>query len=132
MKTITIRTDKRQQFVDITREVRQAVAESGVKEGVAVVFTPHTTAGVTINENADPDVLRDLALTYSSVFPDRADYLHCEGNSDAHMKSSVTGCQTTLIISGGSVVLGVWQNVYFCEFDGPRTRKVYVQTAGDK
>ncbi|MBO4548216.1 MAG: YjbQ family protein [Abditibacteriota bacterium] len=132
MKTITIRTDARQQFVDITGAVKQAVRESGVKDGIAVVFTPHTTAGITINENADPDVLRDLSLTYSAVFPDRSDYRHCEGNSDAHMKSSVTGCQTTLIVSGGSVVLGVWQNIYFCEFDGPRTRTVYVQTAGEK
>ncbi len=130
METISINTTARRQFVDITDKVRKAVKASGISEGIAVIFTPHTTAGITINENADPDVLSDLIKGYSSVFPNRPDYLHCEHNSDAHFKSSVTGCSLTCIVSKGELVLGVWQAVYFCEFDGPRTRKIFVQARG--
>ncbi len=130
MRTITITTTARQQFADITEQVKQAVSSFNISEGIALVYTPHTTAGITINENADPDVLHDLGLAYKKFFPELEEYRHIENNSDAHLKSSLTGCSVSCIISDGKPVLGVWQNIYFCEFDGPRTRKIYVQAVG--
>ena len=118
-------------FVDITARVKQVVRESGIDEGLCVVFCPHTTAAITINENADPDVVRDLKLALEDVFPDRRDFRHAEGNSAAHLKSSAIGASETLLVSNGSLVLGTWQGIYFCEFDGPRHRKVYVQMVGE-
>jgi len=117
-------------FYNITGQVREAVSKSGVKEGIAVVFCPHTTAGITINENADPDVVPDILLGLSKAYPDRAEFKHFEGNSAAHIKASTVGESVTIIISGGKPKLGTWQGIYFCEFDPPRNRKFYVQIVG--
>lgn len=114
-------------LVDITREVREAVTESGVNEGICVVFCPHTTAAITINENADPDVRSDFVLGMDKIFPGMAEFRHAEGNSDAHLKSSSVGASETIIVSKNKLLLGTWQGVYFCEFDGPRRRKFYVK-----
>lgn len=122
----SVNTDA-ENFHNITPQVREAVAKSGVADGLCVVFCPHTTAGVTINENADPDVVRDLLLGLSRAFPDRAEYRHMEGNSAAHLKASCMGSSVTLIIREGRLLLGTWQGVYLCEFDGPRQRKFAVQ-----
>jgi secondary thiamine-phosphate synthase enzyme len=116
----------RQDFYDITAQVREAVSKSGVTDGIAVVFCPHTTAGITINENADPDVVGDILLGLDKAFPDRAGFRHAEGNSAAHLKASATGSSVTVVIDGGKLVLGTWQGIYFCEFDPPRSRKFYV------
>jgi secondary thiamine-phosphate synthase enzyme len=118
---------QKQDFYNITAQVREAVAKSGVTDGIAVVYCPHTTAGITINENADPDVARDLLLGLEKAFPDRAEFRHGEGNSSAHLKASAMGSSATVIISGGKLVLGTWQGIYFCEFDPPRSRKFYVK-----
>jgi secondary thiamine-phosphate synthase enzyme len=116
-----------QNLIAITAQVRGAIAESGVQSGICVVYCPHTTAGITINENADPDVVRDLLLAYDRAFPDQQAFRHCEGNSAAHAKASAMGSSVTLLIENGRPLLGTWQNVYFCEFDGPRTRKFWVK-----
>ena len=112
---------------NITEKVRDGVAKSGVTEGICVVYCPHTTAGITVNENADPDVADDMLLGLSAAYPDRAQFKHMEGNSAAHLKASAMGCAQTLIIREGEPLLGRWQGVYFCEFDGPRTRRFYVK-----
>lgn len=118
-------------FVDITAQVKIAVRESSVEEGLCVVYCPHTTAAITINENADPDVVRDLKLALADTFPDRREFKHAEGNSAAHLKSSAIGASETIPVTGGAMALGTWQGIYFCEFDGPRHRKVYVQVVGE-
>ena len=120
----------REDFYNITAQVREAVAKSGVTDGIAVVFCPHTTAGITINENADPDVVHDMMLGLAKAYPDRPEFRHGEGNSAAHLKASAVGSSVTVIIDGGKPVLGTWQSVYFCEFDPPRTRKFYVKVIG--
>jgi secondary thiamine-phosphate synthase enzyme len=131
MYTFEVRTTARNQFVEITDEVRAAVRRAGVKAGVCVVYCPHTTAGLTIQENADPDVVRDMLLWLGQHVPkDVPGFRHAEGNSDSHLKASLVGSSVTLIVDAGDVVLGRWQGVYFCEFDGPRTRQVYVQIIG--
>jgi len=122
----TVRTASRQQMLDITDRVQEAVSVSGAREGLCMVFVPHTTAGVTINENADPSVQRDMLGELDKVVPLQDDYEHTEGNSAAHLKSSLFGCSCLVPVEGGRLVLGTWQGVYFCEFDGPRTRKVQV------
>lgn len=116
-----------QGLVDITSELCEAIKESGVNEGICVVFCPHTTAAVTINENADPDVRSDFVAGMDRIFPDMEICRHREGNSDAHLKSSAVGASEVIIIRKGKPLLGTWQGVYFCEFDGPRTRKFYVK-----
>lgn len=116
-----------QGLVDITSELCEAIKESGVNEGICVVFCPHTTAAVTINENADPDVRSDFVAGMDRIFPDMEIFRHREGNSDAHLKSSAVGASKVIIIRKGKPLLGTWQGVYFCEFDGPRTRKFYVK-----
>ena len=118
-------------LVDITAEVTEAISESGVNEGICVVYCPHTTAAITINENADPDVKSDFIAGFNKVFPDFETFRHAEGNSDAHIKSSVVGASETIIVTAGRPLLGIWQGVYFCEFDGPRNRKFYVKVMGD-
>ena len=120
-------------FHNITAQVKQDVRESGVSEGLCTVFCPHTTAAITINENADPDVQRDLKLALGDIFGryDRPDFRHAEGNSHAHLKSSVVGASETIPISGGQLALGIWQGIYFCEFDGPRNRRFHVQIVGE-
>ena len=128
MKTqkFTLHTE-RQGYYNITSTVRKVIAESGVQSGLCVVFCPHTTGAITINENADPDVQHDLVIGFDEAFPDRRGFLHGEGNSDAHLKCSAVGASETLIVEDGRPLLGVWQGVYFCEFDGPRTRNYYVK-----
>lgn len=111
----------------ITSQVRHVVAESKVQSGICIVYCPHTTAGITINENADPDVVTDMLLGLDKAYPDRDDFLHMEGNSSAHLKSSVIGVSQTILIEDGALLLGVWQGIYFCEFDGPRNRTYYVK-----
>lgn len=123
----TIATDKEAQFINITGLVQRAVEESGVEQGVAVVFVPHTTAGVTINENADPDVVHDLLLGLDRAFLKSPAYRHGEGNSHAHLKASAMGSSVTVLVEAGRLKLGTWQGIYFCEFDGPRQRQVFVQ-----
>ena len=118
---------QREDFYNITAQVREAVAKSGVTSGIAAVFNPHTTAGITINENADPDVIPDQILGLNKAFPDRGEFRHAEGNSAAHLKASAMGASATIIIENGKLVLGTWQGIYFCEFDPPRNRKFYVK-----
>lgn len=122
----SIKTE-RENFYNITSSVRDALSKSGVKDGICVVYCPHTTAGITINENADPDVVTDMLLGLDKAFPDRREFLHMEGNSSAHLKASCIGNSATVIIDNGRLVLGTWQGIYFCEFDGPRSRKYYVK-----
>ena len=117
----------KQDFYNITPQVREAVDKSGVTSGIVVVYCPHTTAGLTINENADPDVVRDLLLGLEKAFPDRPEFLHGEGNSAAHLKASAMSSSVTVIVENGKLVLGTWQGLYFCEFDPPRNRKFYVK-----
>jgi secondary thiamine-phosphate synthase enzyme len=126
VQTLTVETSARVQMVDITAEVADAIRREKVTEGLAVVFVPHTTAAVTINENADRDVVRDIVAETNKVIPFDDDYHHGEGNSAAHIKSSLFGPSLVLIVSGGRPVLGTWQGIYFCEFDGPRHRTVHV------
>lgn len=121
----------REDFYNITSQVREAVAKSGVKNGTAAVYCPHTTAGITINENADPDVVRDLIFALNKTFPDRPEFRHAEGNSAAHLKASAMGSGATIIIENGGLLLGTWQGIYFCEFDPPRSRKFYVKVLGE-
>lgn len=118
-------------FYDITYMVNDAIKTLKVQSGVCVVYTPHTTAAITINENADPDVKTDLLLALNNVSPDMPEFKHFEGNSAAHLKSSLVGCSETVIIDKGKLLLGTWQGIYFCEFDGPRTRKFYVKVIMD-
>ena len=128
---ITVRTTSRNQFIDITEEVRDAVRKSGVKSGIAVVYVPHTTAGITINEGADPSVRVDIINYLNDYVPENRPYRHLEGNSDSHIKASLIGSSINLIVENGDIVLGTWQSVFFCEFDGPRTRTVLVKVISD-
>ena len=127
--TFELSTPK-ENFYNITAQVREAAADSGVRDGAALVFCPHTTAGITINENADPDVVRDLLLGLDKAFPDRTEFRHAEGNSAAHLKASAIGSSQMIIIENGKLVLGTWQGIYFCEFDPPRKRKFHVKIIG--
>ena len=120
----------RENLYNITTQVREAITKSGVMDGVAVVFCPHTTAGITINENADPDVVHDLLIGLNKAFPDRSEFRHGEGNSTAHLKASAVGASETIIINNGKPLLGTWQGIYFCEFDPPRNRKFYITCQG--
>ncbi|MGN1319189.1 MAG: secondary thiamine-phosphate synthase enzyme YjbQ [Lachnospirales bacterium] len=127
--SFTLSTGK-EDFYNITSMVNDAVSMSSVKDGICVIYTPHTTAAITINENADPDVVKDLIFAYNKIMPDMPQFEHAEGNSAAHLKSSLTGCSETVIVQNGKLLLGTWQGIYFCEFDGPRTRKFYVKLLG--
>ncbi len=126
MESFTVRSGSRTEFIDITSRVESVVRESAAGEGLCCVYVPHTTAGVTINENADPTVRRDVLMELDRVIPLEDGYAHAEGNSAAHIKSSLVGQSVTVPISGGRLALGTWQGIYFCEFDGPRSRRVYV------
>jgi len=130
MDEISVKTSSHTQFIDITLKVSEVLQEAEIKDGICTVFTPHTTAGITINENADPDVPRDIMEEMGKVIPLNDGYDHIEGNSAAHIKSSLFGCSETVIIRNGSLMLGTWQSVFFCEFDGPRNRKVWVEIIG--
>ena len=122
---------QREDFYNVTQQVRDAVSKSGVANGIAVVYCQHTTAGMTINENADPDVIHDLLLGLNKAFPNRSEFRHAEGNSIAHLKASAIGSSVTVIIENGKLLLGTWQSIFFCEFDPPRTRKFYVKVLGE-
>jgi secondary thiamine-phosphate synthase enzyme len=124
---LEIRTGKRVEFIDVTERLNSLIRSSGIKNGVCFIHIPHTTAAITINENADPDVTSDIISKINKLIPSNDNYSHMEGNSDAHIKSSLFGQTLNLIIENGKLLLGIWQGVYFCEFDGPRTRKIYVK-----
>lgn len=130
MKQIEVRTRERQAFYDITPSLQALVRESGVEDGVCHVFCPHTTAGLTLNENWDPHVRHDMGVAFDAISPDRPDYRHSEGNSPAHVKSSLVGASELIFIEGGRLALGRWQGVYLAEFDGPRGRRVWVKIVG--
>jgi len=127
MDTLSVRTTSRVEFVEITGQVRRWLAEQGAASGVLTLYVPHTTAAVTINEHADPDVIRDLTMELNKVIPFDDNYRHLEGNAAAHIKSSLVGASVQVIVEGGDLVLGTWQGIFFAEFDGPRTRKVHLQ-----
>ena len=131
IKNINIKTRARTEFVNITSEVQNIVSESGVKNGVCHIYVPHTTAGVTINEGADPSVVNDIVSTLNKLIPHNANYLHMEGNSDAHIKTSLVGSSQCVIIDEGKLLLGTWQAIFFCEFDGARHRRVTVKVMGE-
>ncbi len=127
-----ISTKSRNQMIDITSQVRSFVSQSGISNGDVIVYCPHTTAAITINENADPSVPHDILLTFEELMPHhRPGYRHSEGNSDAHCKSSLIGCSEQILIKDKSLNLGTWQGIFFCEFDGPRSRRVIVQIRGE-
>lgn len=123
---LELKTKAEQEMIEITREIQDLVRSSGVEAGLVHVFVPHTTAGVTINENGDPDVVRDILTSFERVFPVKGDYWHFEGNSHAHIKASLMGSSCTIPLSDGKLQLGTWQGIYFCEFDGPRTRQIRI------
>lgn len=127
MITLDIRSRQSVEMIDVTAQVRDAIRQSGIRSGLALVFTPHTTAAVTINENADPDVVADLCMEINKIVPLDDHYRHAEGNSAAHLKSSLFGASETLIVEEGAPVLGTWQGIYFCEFDGPRSRRLHIK-----
>jgi len=129
MQSFAVRTQKHTELLDITRQVQDAASALGLRSGVLTVFVPHTTAAVTINENADPDVASDIAAALERAVPWRAEYRHSEGNAAAHVKASLVGSSVQVLVEGGRLQLGTWQAVYFCEFDGPRSRKVWVAAA---
>jgi secondary thiamine-phosphate synthase enzyme len=130
MDAFEVRSRSREGIIDVTAEVRRIAADSGIDEGLCVVCVPHTTAGLTINENADPDVKSDLLAALRASVPDGLPYTHAEGNSPAHVKTSLVGSSVTVVISEGRLRLGTWQGICLCEFDGPRTREVWVMIVG--
>lgn len=132
MKEISLQTHSRFEMIDVTAAVQKTVREEKIDSGICLVYTPHTTAAITINENADPDVPRDILAALDRAVPLSANYRHAEGNSAAHVKSSLVGASELVIIENGHLVLGTWQSIFFCEFDGPRTRKVIVKVITDK
>ena len=129
--TLEVRTGSKTEFLDLTARVQQVVADSGVAEGVCHVFVPHTTAAVTINENADPTVKADILMVLNKIISDRESYRHLEGNSPAHIKSTLVGPHLTVLVSQGRLLLGTWQGIFFCEFDGPRHRRVHIKVTAD-
>lgn len=130
MTTLTVNSHKQVEMIDITDDVINSILQDDIVEGLAVIYTPHTTAAITINENADPDVSRDIIMGVDKLVPMHDDYRHLEGNSAAHIKSSLFGASESLVINQGKPVLGTWQGIYFCEFDGPRQRRVHIQILG--
>lgn len=126
-KTLSVRTTSRTEFVDLTSQVQKVVQQSRISEGLCHIFVPHTTAGVTINENADPSVKADILMVLNKLISDKEAYRHLEGNSPAHIKASLMGPQLTVLVSHGRLLLGTWQGIYLTEFDGPRTRKVHIK-----
>jgi secondary thiamine-phosphate synthase enzyme len=127
METLRVRTERRTQFVDVTAAVERVVAKSGVVSGVCYIYVPHTTAGVAINEHADPDVASDLEGVFDRLVPHKGPYRHAEGNTDSHAKAVMVGASQVIFVEGGKLVLGTWQGIFFCEFDGPRERKMFVR-----
>jgi secondary thiamine-phosphate synthase enzyme len=131
MQILRVKTNRRTQLVDVTQEIERAVVESGTKEGVCYVYVPHTTAAVTINEHADPDVASDLEGVFDRLVPHKGSYRHAGGNTDSHAKAVLVGASQVIFIERGKLALGTWQGVFFCEFDGPRERKLWVKVIGD-
>jgi len=127
MKKLYVITRSKVEMIDITDQVSKAVMESKIEDGICHLFVPHTTAAITINENADPNVIKDITSHMSKVVPEEGDFRHSEGNSDGHIKSSLFGVSLTVFVQAGRLVLGTWQGIYFCEFDGPRNRQVYIR-----
>jgi secondary thiamine-phosphate synthase enzyme len=127
IQTFQVRTSTQTEFIDITRSVQEALKKTGVEDGICIVFIPHTTAAVTINENADPTVVHDIVMELNKIVPFKDQYHHMEGNSPAHIKASLLGCSEIVFVESGKLVLGTWQGIFFCEFDGPRNRKVYIK-----
>ncbi len=127
IRELQVKTSSREEFKDITREVAKAVEISNIKDGICYIFIPHTTAGVTVNENADPSVTKDILRKLKEIVPREDGYEHSEGNSDSHIKASMMGFCQTVLVENGKLILGVWQGIYFCEFDGPRDRKVIIK-----
>ena len=127
IQTFQIRTSAQTEFIDITRSVQEAVKKTEIEDGFCIVFIPHTTAAVTINENADPSVVHDMVMALNKIVLFQDQYRHLEGNSPAHIKASLVGCSETVFVESGKLVLGTWQGIFFCEFDGPRNRKVHVR-----
>lgn len=125
--TLTVKSKARTQLIDITSEIQKAVRSSGISDGLCMLYIPHTTAAITINESADPSVASDIMMVLNEVIPWKADYRHLEGNSPAHIKSTLVGASEVIAIENGSLVLGTWQGIFFCEFDGPRTRSVHLR-----
>lgn len=132
MKRIRVKTRERIEMVDITGEVQAVLSELKLDEGICVVYSPHTTAGLVINEHADPDVAKDIMNAMKEQYPLRRGWLHTEGNADAHVKAALLGSSVSIPVTGGRLALGTWQGIFFCECDGPRSREVYVQAAGAK
>ncbi|HRX42102.1 MAG TPA: secondary thiamine-phosphate synthase enzyme YjbQ [Clostridia bacterium] len=130
MNELSIRTSEKCCLIDITREVSRVINNSGIKSGIATLFVPHTTASITINENADPDVKTDILMKLDKIVDSDMEFRHSEGNSAAHLKAVMTGFSVSVIIEDGVMQLGTWQGIYLCEYDGPRTRKVYIKTMG--
>jgi secondary thiamine-phosphate synthase enzyme len=130
-QVLTVKTSSRAQFIELTGQVKQLVSGAGVREGVCYLYAPHTTAALTINENADPTVVQDILTQLEKIVPWQSNYKHTEGNAAAHIKASLLGASQTVFISGGRLVLGTWQGIFFCEFDGPRQRKVFVKIVGE-
>jgi secondary thiamine-phosphate synthase enzyme len=131
VEQIQVPTHQREELIDITGEVKKYIGKVGLKDGLVILYVPHTTAAVTINENADPSVVRDILYKLNKEIPQRDNYHHGEGNSDAHIKSSLVGASLQVIVTDGKPILGTWQGIYFCEFDGPRTRKLYIKAISD-
>lgn len=131
MKTINVSTTKRVDLVDITSLVQKVVSETKIDNGIVTVFVPHTTCGITINEGADPDVVRDIKYQLEKLIPYQQGYHHLEGNADSHIKTCLVGSSENIIIENGQLVLGTWQSIFLCDFDGPRTRKVYIKVLGN-
>jgi len=127
IQTFQVKTTTQTEFIDITHPVQEAVQKTGVGDGICIIFIPHTTAAVTINENADPSVIQDIVMELNKIIPFKDQYRHLEGNSPAHIKASLVGCSEFIFIESGKLVLGTWQGIFFCEFDGPRNRKVHVK-----
>jgi secondary thiamine-phosphate synthase enzyme len=131
LHTLEVQTGRRTEFLDLTSSIQDLVRQSGVSQGLCHIFVPHTTAGVTINENADPSVKADILMVLNKIISDRESYRHGEGNSPAHIKSSLVGPQLTVFVHDGRLLLGTWQGIYFCEFDGPRNRQLHVKVVAD-
>lgn len=129
MRIIEVKTQAKEELVDITARIMEEILSSGIKEGICLVYVPHTTAGLTINENADPSVKEDILMTMKKIVPDSLPYRHAEGNSPAHVKACLVGSSVNIIIEKGQISLGTWQGIFFCEFDGPRSRRVYVKVS---
>jgi secondary thiamine-phosphate synthase enzyme len=126
-RSFHVKTGSRIDMVDITAQIQAAISESGISDGICTIFVPHTTAGIIINEGADPAVCQDIIAKLNEIVPANAGYQHMEGNADSHIKTALTGSTTSVIVENGRLVLGTWQKVFFCEFDGPRSRQVYIK-----